>query len=232
MHAATIELPDRLNEQAVERMAALLGSVGDAPAVVIEGIPGRFCRGMDFQTATNGTSSELRLALESFARCLKLLMQLPRPTLAVVDGPALGGGLGLAAACDMVIATDRATVGLPEALYGLTPAIIRPALLTRMTAQKLNLLLFTCHSRPAAEALTLGLFDQVVAPEKLADTKQNVLRQLRRARSRSVAISRRWGANKLIQDLQAGVHETAASLTDIDVVTALRSAEEDLPWSR
>jgi enoyl-CoA hydratase/carnithine racemase len=85
------------------------------------------------------------------------LLTAPRPTLAVIDGPALGAGLGLAAACDVVVASERSTFGLPEALYGLAPAIIRPALMTRLTIQQLNMLLFTCHSRSAQEARALGL---------------------------------------------------------------------------
>jgi enoyl-CoA hydratase/carnithine racemase len=236
MKPAVIAMPHRLDEPSVCTMIGELEAATEAAAVVLEGEPGRFCLGMDFVTAARpGVSiSGLRRSLEAFARCLELLMGSPRPTLAVVDGPALGGGLGMAAACDVVIATDRARFGLPEALYGLAPAIIRPALLTRLSPQQLNFLLFTCYSRSTVEAAELGLVDQVVAVEELPNARRRVLRQLRRAASGSVAASRRWSAGAVQIGLRAGIDETAATLSDARVREALVAAiaDEDVPWSR
>jgi enoyl-CoA hydratase/carnithine racemase len=156
----------------------------------------------------------------------------PRPTLAVVDGPAIGGGLGLAAACDFVLATERASFGLPEALYGLAPAIIRPALLTRLSTQQLNVLFFTGHARPADVAADLGLVDRVVPLERLATARREIVRQLHRARTESVMASRRWIADEVRLQLRAGVRQTNAALSNQRVLDAIRAAasEEDLPW--
>ena len=111
-------------------------------------------------------------------------------------GPRWAAGSALLAACDFVLATDRARFGLPEALYGLAPAVIRPALLTRPTPQNLNMLLFTCHARGAEEAKALGLVDRVVAPggELQRKAGRTSLRQFRRARSQTVVAARRWNA--------------------------------------
>ena len=231
----TIILPERLNRPSVTAMRAALAEAGGAGAIVLEGEADRFCLGMDFVEAAAGArDAALQSGLQDFAGRMETLLNAPRPTLAVIDGPALGGGLGLAAACDFVLATSRAQFGLPEALYGLTPAIIRPALLTRLTPQKLNMLLFTCHARNAMEAHDLGLADRVVEPVELEKAKREILRQFRRARSESVIAARRWNGAALAQALQQGAAETGGALLREEVTAALRAAngDEDLPWRR
>jgi enoyl-CoA hydratase/carnithine racemase len=239
MASAKITVPERLDRTSVAVMAAELQRSANADVVTLEGVPGRFCLGMDFAAAVASSTratrrAEMRRRLGAFGHCLRLLLESPRPTLAVVDGPAIGGGLGLAAACDFVLATTRARFGLPEALYGLAPAIIRPALLTRLTAHQINLMLFTCHSRSAEEAAALGLVDRVVPTERLDGAYRDVVRQLRRACSRTVAASRAWTTREIERGLRRGLTATAAALQDDGVLAALQAAtsEEDLPWMR
>jgi enoyl-CoA hydratase/carnithine racemase len=219
-----IRIRERLDETCVR---ALLDGVAAAtaeraPVLVIEGAPERFCLGMDFVTL-----DQIRHQLAGFAAAMRAILLAPMPTLAVVDGPALGGGLGVAAACDYVLASDRARFGLPEALYGLAPAIIRPALLGRLSPQRLRMLVVTCHSRSAHEGLTLGLADEVVAPDQLATARARVHRQLRRANTDTVAALRRWEAEALDRALAAGVDETSTALERPAVRAAIA---EDAPW--
>jgi polyketide biosynthesis enoyl-CoA hydratase PksH len=231
-----IPVPERLDPSSVATMLAQVTQMKEGSAVILEGAPNRFCLGMTFVGASVSgfdRSNALRRALESFASLLERLLNSPRPTLAVVDGPALGGGLGLAAACDFVLATARARFGLPEALYGLAPAIIRPALLTRLSIQKLNMLLFTCHSRSAEEALSLGLVDRIVALEDVEIAKKEITRHFRRVRSETVIGARRRNSAAVAEALHAGVAETAAALADERVIAALTAAasDEDTPWN-
>jgi enoyl-CoA hydratase len=107
------------------------------------------------------------------------LARLDVPTIAVIDGLALGGGLELALACDLRIASDRAAFGLPEAklaggvgwggLSRLTP-LVGPA--------RAKDLIFTGRTIDAAEALAIGLLTSVHAPEKLAGAVAEVSRQI------------------------------------------------------
>jgi enoyl-CoA hydratase/carnithine racemase len=230
-HVAVLPIAERLHERAVRAMTdALAAAVADEAAViVIEGEPERFCLGMDFTEASDDPRKLMLLVglLEALFRC-------PRPLMAVIDGPALGGGLGVASACDFVLASERATAGLPEALYGLAPAIIRPALLTRLSPQKLRYLLFSCHSRDATEARSLGLFDQVVPVDALPSARKNAIRQLRRANGKTIATSRQWDADALARQLRQGLDETAGALRDPEIREALRlfTSEEGLPWMR
>lgn len=227
--AAAIAVPERLNEASVRAMHAAFEQAlaAGAPVVALEGGAGRFCLGMDF-----GDIPALVAKLDLLAGLLGALFRSPRPTLAVVDGPALGGGLGLAAACDYVLASDSARFGLPEALYGLAPAMIRPLLLTRLPPQKLRLLLLSCHSRSAEEARVLGLVDEVVAAQALPQARSRIVRQLGRANPATVRACRIWEADALEREIRAGQQQTAAALRDPQVLEALRriAEEEGLPW--
>jgi enoyl-CoA hydratase/carnithine racemase len=235
--AAVIRLPERLDAPAVQVITDQLSAARDVAAVVLEGTSSNFCLGMDLVAVVRAARVEtasLRHGLEAFARALKLLIRTPRPTLAVVDGPALGGGLGLAAACDVVLATERARFGLPEALYGLVPAIIRPVLLTRLTPQRVNLLLFTCRSHSVHEAAALGLVDRIVSVERIDQVRREILRELRRARSETVERSRSWTAGELEQALRVGVEESLTALSKQDLLETLAAdlLEERVPWRR
>jgi enoyl-CoA hydratase/carnithine racemase len=236
MEAAALTLNERLDEADLCALLAGLRMAREADVLVLEGVPGRFCLGMSFGGASRpidgAALAGFRRGLDLFADLLNAVLCFPRPTLALIDGPALGGGLGLAAACDYVIATERGRFGLPEALYGLAPAIIRPALLTRLPPQKLRLLLMSCHSRGAEEAARLGLADEIVPVDELDRARRAAVRQLRRASSRTVAASRRWDAEALARSLRAGVDETAAAVSDPEVLEAVRAfdVEEALPW--
>lgn len=219
---ASITLRERLDTACVE---ALREGISRAIAVrarvlVITGEASQFCAGMRFEPIPD------RASLEGFAGVMRALLLAPLPTLAVVDGPALGGGLGVAAACDYVLASERARFGLPEALYGLAPAIIRPALLRRLSPQRLAMLITTIHSRSATEALALGLVDEVAT--ELVAAQQRVIRSLRRASPDTVVAVRRWDASALEASLAAGVDETASALDRPGVRAALTS--EDPAW--
>ena len=225
---ATIQIGERLDEACVRTLRdGIAAAVAEkARALVIEGAPERFCLGMDFATLDIiGQPARLR----GFAGMMHALLMIPIPTLSVIDGPALGGGLGVAAACDFVLASDRARFGLPEALYGLAPAIIRPALLGRLSPQQLRMLVVTCHSRSAEEARALGLVDEVVPHGELAHARNRIVRQLRRASGDTVAAMRRWDAVALARALAAGVEETGAALARADVRAAISS--EDPSWA-
>ena len=224
MEPRFLPVPERLHARGVAELSRGLATCADASVVALVGEPQRFCAGMDFEEATQG---DIRAKLELFAELIGALAACPRPTLAIVDGPALGGGLGLAAGCDYVLASDRARFGLPEALYGLAPAIIRPALETRLTPGQLRLLLFTGYSRSAFDAARLGLVDEVVQVGELEHAQTRAIRQLRRARTATIVVARRWQRG-LAEALRAGVEETAAALQDPAVRAAL--AEEG-PWS-
>jgi enoyl-CoA hydratase/carnithine racemase len=147
----------RLTPGLVAGLAAALAAEREARVVALEGGPGAFCEGLDLDAPGPGEAPEL----ERFAALLRAIEGGPRPVIALVDGPALGGGVGLAAAADVVLATPRATFGLPETLLGLVPATVLPVVVRRLGPAGARRLALGAATLSAAEAWRLGLVDEV-----------------------------------------------------------------------
>lgn len=201
--------------------------------ISIEGGDGEFCRGLDFASivAANG---DVASGMAAFVRCLRAIREAGVPVIAVVDGPALGGGLGIAAACDVIIATPRATFGLPEALFGLIPAAVMPLLLERIPAQKARLWAMTARSRTAAEACAVGLVDVLLPSEAQASIESALKkweRQLRRANPDAIR-ALKGSSPQLFEAVEQGAAQTARMLAGGRIAEHLRSflAGEPAPW--
>ncbi|HVC53298.1 MAG TPA: enoyl-CoA hydratase [Stellaceae bacterium] len=100
-------------------------------------------------------------------RCCDACRRHPVPVIARIDGYALGGGLELAAACDLRVASDRARFGMPEVRIGI-PSVVEAALLPRLVgASRARNLVLTAEMIGADTALAWGLVDAVTAPDRL-----------------------------------------------------------------
>jgi enoyl-CoA hydratase len=129
--------------------------------------PGSFCSGLRLDGSAAGDMQSGR-AKEAADELFALLPSIPVPTVAVVDGPALGAGCELALRCDLRIASDRASFGIPAARLGIpyTPPSVE--FLTRRFGQPAVAWLFYASPRvEAADALRLGLVHQVVNARRL-----------------------------------------------------------------
>lgn len=237
MHRIT--LPESLTLASLARLEAdLEAATRDAGARVFA-LAGAsettFCRGMDL-AAMAGAEGDALAALSRFAGCVARLRRAPRPTIALVDGEALGGGVGLLAACDFVAATSRATFGLPEALFGLLPAVVMPVLLERMSPQRARLLTLEGTKRDAAWALAMGLVEAVVEPADLEKTAKRAARDLSRVHPDRVGDLRAWMAEIPTlpgeRALERGAAVTAALVGDAQVREAVRGFVEEgrAPW--
>src|SRR5437660_5291653 len=128
--------------------------------------------------------------LDSFHSIFRTLAQIAKPTIAVVDGPALGGGCELVAACDSVIASERARFGQPEIKLGVFPpaaAILLPRIIGEKRARELIL---TGDMIDATEALRLGLVNYVVSGAELASKTRSVLGKIVELSASSLAMTR------------------------------------------
>jgi methylglutaconyl-CoA hydratase len=102
-----------------------------------------------------------------FAAMLARIEACPKPTVARVQGAALGGGVGLACACDIAIAADDASFSVSEARFGILPAVIGPYVTNAVGKRQARRLALTTARIGAVEALTIGLVQQVVPPAEL-----------------------------------------------------------------
>lgn len=128
--------------------------------------------------------------LDSFHSIFRLLEQLSKPTIALVDGAALGGGCELVAACDIVIASDRSRFGQPEIKLGVFPpvgAVLLPLVIGEKRARELIL---TGEIIDAVEAGRLGLCNHVVPSAHLEPKLLEVLAKLRELSGTSLGFAR------------------------------------------
>ncbi len=103
----------------------------------------------------------------ALARLMRTLDELPKPTIARVQGAAFGGGVGLVACCDIAIAAGRAKFGLTESRLGLLPAVISPYVIAAIGPRQARRYFATAEIFDAAEAMRIGLLHQVVDADAL-----------------------------------------------------------------
>jgi enoyl-CoA hydratase/carnithine racemase len=168
--AAKLNALDRaLMAEIIEAMTGL----ADDPALrlaVVTGAGGRaFIGGADIDELTALDADSARGFITAVHVCCDAFRHLPAPTIARIDGYALGAGLELAASCDFRIASDRSVFGMPEVRIGL-PSVVEAALLPALIGPaRTRKLLLTGDNIGADEALTWGLVDCVVPAEELDD---------------------------------------------------------------
>ncbi len=205
-------------------------------ALVIRGGDGQFCRGMDLREVRQRRDKDkLQADLAAYANCLYTIHTGPMAVMSVVDGEVLGGGVGLMAACDVVLASARATFALPELVVGLVPAVVIPALQRRIGVHRTRWLALTGTRLSAEQALAIGLVDAVVADGPALEKR--VRRELKSLlRTRPEAVARLKQANEhaacteLSEALAAGVARTSADILDPEVHAAVVAMENgELP---
>ncbi|HEV7395877.1 MAG TPA: enoyl-CoA hydratase-related protein [Pyrinomonadaceae bacterium] len=146
--------------------------------------------------------------LDAFHGIFRTLEQLAKPTIAVVDGAALGGGCELVAACDIVIASDRARFGQPEIKLGVFPPVACVLLPLIIGDKRARELILTGELIDAAQAGRLGLVNHVVPPEQLQQKTTEILSKLRELSGTSLESTRRaidLGRGRSINDALAEV---------------------------
>ena len=146
-----------------------------ARVMILTGAGGNFCAGGDVKTmrARRHTAAEGRARVESLNRMVLRLVDFPKPTIAMVDGYAVGAGSNLALCCDLIVASDRARFGELFWKIGLVPDGGGTWLLSRVVGlARAKELIFTADVIDATEAARIGLVNRVVpATELMATTR-------------------------------------------------------------
>lgn len=170
----TLSSPDGLNlltDSLVEHIEELLAEVGKDDAVhclIVTGDKNVFSAGADLKALTTLTPGAARKFVERGQRLCTQLESLPFPSIAVLNGHALGGGCELALSCTFRFASDNATIGLPEVKLGIMPGFGGTQRLPRLIGfHAARRLLLSGVAIEAQPALDLGLVDVVTAREHL-----------------------------------------------------------------
>jgi len=179
------EVHNAFNDVVVGLLEAAIDEAvsSDARVIVLGGRGKSFSAGADLNWMKSAglTSEEENVAdAGRLASMLRRLASAPQVTIARVQGAALGGGLGLVAACDLAIAVERATFGFSEVKLGLIPAVISPHVIRKIGPGRSQALFVTGERFKGQAAFRHGLVSQVVADEEaldaaLAETLSQVL---------------------------------------------------------
>ncbi len=165
-----------------------------ARAIVLGGRGRSFSAGADLawmRRAADYTPEENRADAARLAAMLRRLAEAPKVTIARVHGPAMGGGLGLVAACDLAVATAGARFGLSEVKLGLIPAVISPHVLAKVGPGHGRALFVTGERFDARTAERLGLVTRVVDDEAALDAAvDELVAQVRTSGPEAVAAAK------------------------------------------
>jgi methylglutaconyl-CoA hydratase len=158
----------------------------------------------------------------ALAEMLRALHALPVLTVAVVEGPAFGGGAGLVAACDMALATPDVQFRFSEVRLGLTPATISPYVIEAVGARAARRLFATAEVFGAEAALRLGLIQKVLTDETAIEAEME-----------SIAAAQMFNAPGAVRDAKALVHDFASRRISADLsrdtadrIAARRASDE------
>lgn len=177
----TLNRPENRNALSGELVAGLLGDLRRALAdeavrvIVITGNGPVFCAGADLKGGGVSAGS----GEQPFVTVMKTIWNSPKPVIGRINGSAFGGGVGLAAACDLTVAADSIQLTFSEVRVGVIPAMISVVVLPKLGIQNTMWLFLTGERFGAARAVELGLIHRAVPAEKLDAAVEDIIGMVR-----------------------------------------------------
>jgi methylglutaconyl-CoA hydratase len=192
-------------------------------AVVLAGAGKVFCGGADINWMRDSLelSREENVAdAQAMSEMFRAIDRCAKPVIARVHGAALGGGAGLAAVCDVVIASEETLFGFTEVKLGIIPAVISPFVLAKIGATHARALFLTGERFDARRAQTIGLVHEVTALDALDAAVDRVLAEVRGAGPSAVS-----AAKRLIETMRETGYDASRDVT-ANAIAAQRTTPE------
>ena len=217
----TLNRPEKRNAVSYELIDDLIRALEEvrnssAGILILTGAGKAFCSGLDLDTLKALIGRTLEQNLEDSRTMVGLfrsLYEFPKPTIAAVNGAAIAGGTGLALLCDFTLAVPEAKFGYTEVRIGFVPAIVSTFLLRQVGEKIARDLLLTGRIFDAAEALKMGLINEIVPPEKLLDRARELAAQLAESSPQSLFCTKRLLTDharaELDAQIEAAIRENA-----------------------
>ena len=177
------EVHNAFNSEAILELTDVFDRVkadDSVRVVVLTGEGKSFCAGADINWMREIVRYSFDQNLEEslqLAEVLYKIYMLPKPTIAMVNGAAIGGGTGFLSVCDIAIAAEEAKFGLSEVKIGLVPAAISPYVVRKIGESKAREYFLTGHRISAQKALEIGLINEVVPKNKLEERVEELIGQ-------------------------------------------------------
>lgn len=213
----TLARPDVRNAFNADVIAELqaaftrIAAADDVRAVVLAGEGKVFCGGADigWMRASLDLSFEANaIDAERMSDMFRAVDNCPRPVVARIQGAALGGGAGLAAVCDVVVAAEDAVFGFTEVKLGIIPAVISPFSIAKIGPSNARALFLTGERFSADRAARIGLVHEVVPAAQLDDAVERVLGEIRSAGPYAVS-----AAKLLVRRVLDATYEESRAIT-------------------
>ena len=231
------EVNNAYNAELIAGLAAALDALGSLPslrAIVIRGSGKHFQAGADLawlDEVSRGSHADNVAASRATAEAIHRLNIVPVPTVALIQGGCFGGGTGIAAACDVVIAAANAIFSIAETRWGLIAGIIIPQLNDAIGARQVRRYALTGERFDAQEARRIGLVHEVVPLEELEAAGAKAIDQLLQnapqanAQTKAVALEHAWG-NLSEHELTRLIEQHAAKRQSAEASEGLASFKE------
>lgn len=216
---------NRLNKASLEELSQSFHSSIQNPetrAVLLRSNGPQFCYGMDldYLQSIQKDIHEGEIAVELFTELLSKIHKSPKPIIALINGDAKAGGIGLVAACDIVIASEQSTFELSEVFFGLIPANVLPFLSLRLSLQKAKYLVLTAKKLSAQEAKSLNLVDEVFEEDSLEKEVKAIIKSIFRASPKALAEAKRF-----TQEIFHKTMDEACDLAKVKLLDLISEAE-------
>lgn len=208
------QVRNALNAAMLTRLLEVTAQIAADDSVRVAILAGNgpaFCSGADVSDS-GGPDTSTGLATSQLAAVLSAWERLDKPTVARVHGPAIGGGVGLVAVCDIAIAAADATFAFREVRVGVAPAVIAVPLLQRINASVLRELMLSGRSFDGQGAHDLQLVHHVVAPNLLSKRMTDVIEDLLAGGPQAQAATKQL-LRQLPQLASAEAYELAAKVS-------------------
>lgn len=178
----------------------------DVRVLIITGEGKSFVAGADIAQMSTMNTIEAKAFGEFGSRVFRKIELLPIPVIAAINGYALGGGCELALACDIRIASSKAKIGQLEVGLGITPGFSGTQRLPRLVGEgKAKELIYTARAIDAAEALSIGLINQISEPEKLMDATINMAKTIAKKAPIAIRLSKESIENGRELDIESAI---------------------------
>lgn len=231
--AGTIILhrPDHGNMLTQHMLGQLIEALDDlyrerrVRAIILTGAGDAFSEGMDVRELQNDAAQPEQTAAPpewgedatSYRDVVLRMMEITKPIIAAVNGPALSGGAGLVAASDVVVAAADASFGLPDPRRGLVAGVVAPLLCFRLGAGHASRLLLTSTTISAQEAHQLGIFHELVDPDKVWARAMHIAQECATGAPEAIQLTKRLiletVGEHLLTQLSSGAAMSATART-------------------
>ncbi len=203
---------------------AVINLPNDCRVFVLASVGNIFCAGADINWMKDSAklSAEQNQAdAHAFATMLKTLDQLPHPTIARVQGAALGGGVGIISCCDVVVAAEQAVFALSEVRLGIIPATISPYVIEAIGPRAARRYFQSAEKFDAQRAYDIGLVSEVCELDALDDAVENITNAMLQCGPYA-----QGQAKKLVRDISTQGHKPEVIESLGDRLAAIRTGEE------